>query len=192
MFFFNINYMYIIYIYIIYIYLDLQKQTFKLLWMCLFGSASSQLLGFAQWQTRCIQIVHCSPQSRRFWKCENFLSGQELPTCFRYYYCIDFCWATAPMAGAVADCSCSGCDAVADCSCGSCGGCGTCSLVLKGFGNKENKNTIHNAFKLAYDAACIGGWGAGAVRPNKSPLHFDMSRFSRMFALLGEDAYRIY
>ena len=159
-FFFLILIICILYIYIyIYIYLDLQKQTFKLLWMCLFGSASSQLLGFAQWQTRCIQIVHCSPQSRRFWKCENFLSGQELPTCFRYYYCIDFCWATAPMAGAVADCSCSGCDAVADCSCGSCGGCGTCSLVLKGFGNKENKNTIHNAFKLAYDAACIGGMG---------------------------------
>jgi hypothetical protein len=50
----------------VYMYLDLQKQTFRLFWMCLFGPASSQLLGFTQWQTRCIQIVHCSPQSRRF------------------------------------------------------------------------------------------------------------------------------
>jgi len=81
--------------------------------------------------------------------------------------------------------------AAVPCSCGGCGtcGCGTCGLVvLKGFGNKENKDTIHNTFKLAYDAAFIGGdVVAGAVQPNKSLLHFNMSGFSRMFALSGED-----
>ena len=171
--------------------MDLQKQTFKLLWMCLFGSASSQLLGFAQWQTRCIQIVHCSPQSRGFWKCEHFLLakscqhvsdiiialtsvGRRRPWRLQWQIAVAAAVALWQIAAAV------------PCSCG---GCGTCGLVvLKGFGNKENKDTIHNTFKLAYDAACIGGdVVAGAVRPNKSLLHFNMSGFSRMFALLGED-----
>ena len=106
--------------------MDLQKQTFKLFWMCLFGPASSQLLGFAQWQTRCIQIVHCSPQSRRFWKCEHFLLakscqhvsdiiialtsvGRRRPWRLQWQIAVAAAvalWQIAVGCGAVADCSC--------------------------------------------------------------------------------------
>ena len=71
----------------------------------------------------------------------------------------------------------------------SCGGCGTCSLALKGFGNKENKNTIHNAFKLAYDAACIAGMG-GQGQFGQINRHSILT--CQVSPLLGEDAYNLY